>query len=241
MLKKSASLLLAILICLCAFTGCGENGSAAASSGQSEQNAASGSQEPMDELPDFTQEQPESSEQSSTYKSTIPDKYKLKAPIGFTGTTKPEFSAETGTFICDKYILTLDDTWVCERAYEDYTGVYGYIGKGYGGSMLVNITDKPDLPPAGEDPLEYYKYQIADNTGEYNLKEEAARTINGVNAYCYWYESPTTYMNIMYAFYTTDYYTYELAGSFTESEAAFDAVQYALGTFKTLDPENKDE
>lgn len=173
------------------------------------------------------------SDESSTM--SVPDKYKLEAPIGSVGTTEPEYFDELGVFVTDKYKLYLGSGWTCERAYDDYTGVYGYTNDSIRGAVIVNISEEPDLPSDSQNPLEYYQSIIESIDSESTLKEANTQNVNGITAYCFWYENPTNYLNTLYAFYNTDQHTYQVAGTLYESPDAFDILNSALATFEPLE------
>lgn len=172
-------------------------------------------------------------DESSTV--SIPDKYKLEAPIGSVGTTEPEYFDELGVFVTDKYKLYLGSGWSYELAYDDYTGVYGYTNDSIRGAVIVNISEEPDLPDDGQNPLEYYQNIIEMSDSESTLKEANTQNVNGVTAYCFWYENPTNYLNTLYAFYNTEQHTYQVAGTLYESPDAFDNLNNALATFEPLE------
>lgn len=172
-------------------------------------------------------------DESST--TSIPDKYKLEAPIGSVGTTEPEYFDELGVFVTDKYKLYLGSGWSYECAYDDYTSVYGYTNDSIRGAVIVNISEEPDLPSDGQNPLDYYQSIIESTDNESSLKEASTQDVNGVTAYCFWYENPTNYLNTLYAFYNTDQHTYQVAGTLYESPDAFDILNSALATFEPLE------
>lgn len=228
-IKKVISALLAAALSTCVISGCADNSN---NPTDTDSNTSV-----VEEISDVNVSDEEISEQSTVSRVAIPDKYKLKAPVGYTGTTKPEYVAEVQSYICDKYRIYLDDTWTCERAYEDFTGVYGYASSAYNAALLVSIYDGVDKPAVGMTKLEYHKSQISEGLAEYNLREEVETTINGIPTYCYWYEHPVDYTNMMYAFYDTEYYTYCLAGSFTESQSGYYSIQDAISSFEPIDPQ----
>lgn len=172
-------------------------------------------------------------QESSTI--SIPDEYKLEAPIGSVGTTEPEYFDELGVFVTDKYKLYLGSGWSYERAYDEYTGVYGYTNDSIRGAVIVNISEEPDLPDDGQNPLEYYQNIIESTDTESTLKEANTQDVNGVTAYCFWYENPTNYLNTLYAFYNTEQHTYQVAGTLYESPDAFEILNSALATFEALE------